>query len=412
MFFGKKTRTHQKNNRLIIVDDNTHHDYSLLIGDTEMFVFNSDLECVWNTQKPEKTKKKKDISSMFPRDLFDFYEQLLKKGYVESVSIHVILNDHHLLISCVPITDHAQKNIGVVMNQIPYSNVQKMSIRSSQGSFEMSRFYCIIDATSSVFAIENFHWDCFMRDFMQCATENNMDHYKDIWNMNNVLHQTVDSLIFENDHKMRMLFDKLKLHIIEGSGSSFKFLMYLDSCCKERLCIVSLSKLVDSNTYIHVSIHGFKERYLTHKPSFLMYPAFNSYEKGKSCYHVCGICKRIRCKIEERELPMYRKNITQNKTNSQPMFDTKLNLPVFGKRGKSKQQSENILINKAKNDMEKSYNVWMTAEEWYMHKSTRAADFMNCSRKQVVCDVCLEEIETYFIYTGVSGDTNRLSIEK
>ncbi len=407
-----QTKTFMKpNGNALQIDTRlTNYDYDVSIENIDTFMFNTDLQCSYvssfvRSHRGSRQSRSSDAHSaltltvLFPADLVEFFRSFLKSALKKPQTIHVVINDHHILYSSHTYTSHMDDIIGIIMHEIPFTNVQQL-VPNRRADVMLIQVHYIVSADGEIFAMETVNWNKLLVNFIENNTHLIEDKqvYQQNLNSDAILHKNIFDIIHSS--KIQNVYRTLFNHVMTNNAAPLRFCWYCNTNTTIMKTLTTVSKLLDSKPFAMITSEVTEKCAQTdEQPAFeyLSYPHFFPYvpkpPEESNALTVCYFCQRILCadlsKVEEDQA---RRN-TINSAIVRPLFDDQLNVPVVGQRGRNGHQSLRIIDNATKS----VNHCWMTNKEWCTNKN-------RCNMKipyviHDICELCVDEwMSIYDIY--------------
>jgi hypothetical protein len=385
----------QKNNILQIDHRLKTYDYDFKMDGLSYYIFDIEFNCIYATDLDLPVKR--SYTNLFPEDIHDFFDTLFRNTLVKSQMVHVQLNGTHLLYNTNPFIDHMNNIIGIMLYEIPFTQVQSLQIEKNYEFLHLQIHY-IVNFNGDIFAMEKINWDKFLRSHALDLEEKDRDDFIEKWKSDNILHKNVFDYMEGN--RIKYIYKRLYKHMVNVESSPIRFCMFCTSPNFERKLLTTLSRFVDSQVYILTTYERFEEIESAQICEYLAFPHISSASNKDinkiNVYELCSFCKRIEVPTSEKEIDPFAKHVVYYNRNIPPVYENEINLPFFGKRGSMGQQSFKILTTNKNKKGNKIFSVWMTMEEWKNSEDRILAIKSKIYIKYTVCDLCLDEWEHFF----------------
>lgn len=382
----------KKGNTLQIDQRIKTYDYEFQMDYITSYVFDRDLHCIFCSYTSKK--KTPTLKDVFPADLVDFMEMLVRNSFVKAQMIHVKLNENHVLFSTNQLIDHTNRIMGIIVYEIPFSNVQTISVLSNT-DFKNNQTKIVLDKDGVIFAIEKYNWDKFVLQTCKKIPESFKSMWINRFKADNILHKPYVDLMDSEDERGIML--ELIQCLMYREMFPIRFCKFVTIHAHELKIMVTLSRFVNGNTHILMTQDVLEDNEMEKKHPDLFQSIFpelvsNAVISQSARMAMCVYCNRIKQKVDASYMETLKKNVAYYHSNIPPIYDDELEVPNFGRRGKSGQQSYKMLT-----QQNETYNVWMNYEE-YSHYNMDKRFFMPESNlfKFVVCDLCKDEWNNFF----------------
>jgi hypothetical protein len=401
-----------KNNILQIDHRLKTYDYEFKMDAISFYIFDIEFNCIYATDFD--LPKKKPFSSIFPEDVSDFFDTLLKNTLVKSQMVHVQLNDSHILFNTNPFIDHLNNTIGVMLYEIPFTQVQTLQTEKIYEFLHLQIHY-ILSIDGDIFAMEKLNWDKFLKTHLLDLPEEKRDDFFEQWKSDNVLHKNVFN--FMDGERIKYIYKRLYKHMVVVESSPIRFCMFCTSQNYDRKVLTTLSRFVDSKVYVLTTYERFEESELSQTCDYLTYPHVctaknnNKNIEDINVYTICSFCKRLEVPISEREIDSFAKHVIYYNRNIPPIYENEINLPFFGKRGNMGQQSFKILTSNRTSKGSKMFSVWMSMVEWKKSEDGVSVIKEKVYIKYGVCDLCIDEWEHFFDNFNITELTDEEKLE-
>lgn len=379
-----------KDNSLVIDKRINTYDYEFQMNRANIYVFDLNYDCTYANDVVMNTKM--IIQKLFPEDLFDFIQSLVSNTVLtKSQIIHVKINDIHVLFRSSQCMDHMNNVIGCIIYELPFSNVQNVKFPEINYA-ALQRSY-ILDTDYNVFAIEEIHWDLWLKEFTNEYPKNIQQNYLEKKNTKYLLgkqHLEILDSVEEFNY-----YCKLLKHIATHD-ETIKFCIYSDTQQKELRILISISKFIGledkclfllNNDIIDENDHEIKKQYIN---------VVENFKDNGRCFYNCVYCNRIQQIVDEATIKKTFKNhVIYYHQTVPPLYHSEFDVPCFGKRGKSGQQTYKILIANAG-----IYKVWMDLDQWKEHNSDKVR-IDEIFIYKTVCDLCNDEWSNFFLSLNI-----------
>jgi hypothetical protein len=369
-------------------------DYSLNLERMTCYVFDNEMRCTYTTRA--QMKQPTPLAAIFPRELYEFLKTLLQNTFTKTQMVHVKLNDAHVLYSTCQLLDHKNTIIGLILYEVPFTNVQSLENMIDKDMKGIETKY-LLDSTGVIFAIEKLNWDkAVLKKSLRFPAL-----FKNRWierfKSDNILHKSFRLLM--DAEKERTHHSLLLKHVVENMCHPVRFCRFQDTNDTEMLVMTTFSRFVNSAIYVLVSNEIIEERVLSANNAKWLNAVMDSGRSverddamSPSC-DVCVYCKRMRQAVDEHQLKNYKNNVVYYHEHLPPLYDEELDVPIFGKRGKSGQQSFRILEKRTNNN----FCVWLDFRQWQLFNRVSNIDVaIRQTYNHTVCCLCCSEWD-YFL---------------
>ena len=379
-----------KNNILQIDQRIKTYDYEFKMNAICLYVFDMELNCTHSSDLDVTFKK--PLSYIFPEDVCYFFETLLKNTLTKPQMVHVNLNGTHLLYSTNTILDHTNNHIGIMLYQMPFTQVQTLQTMQKY-DFLRKQINYIVELNGNIFAMEKLNWDLFIKNCSISMHENDRNEFYDRWKSDNIIHTNLFDMI-ENENT-RLIYKRLFKHMITNETSPIRFCMYCNTELLERKLLITLSRFTDSTVYVLITSEIVEETENNQSSAYLHFEHVTKAKlSNKYVCDVCTFCKRIHVPVTEKELEIFKKHIIYYNNNLPPIYDNDINIPFMGKRGNCGQQSFKLLVKDEKSNT--NAKVWMNNDEWKASTYIKETSNSTIYIKHGICDLCLDEWSNFF----------------
>jgi hypothetical protein len=378
------------------------YEYDMNTNEMNIYVFDKRMTCF--VQSTSNHVQKLHLEQLFPTDLVEFFRTLLENSWKHSQMIHVVLNNKHILYSSLELKGENNEPIGIMLHEIPFSQVQSFASNSSLTGLQVSY---VIDKDGVIFAMEKISWDVALRDIISSvANQNEINMLWSKYNSDAVLHQNIYEYI--ECAEVRTIIDCLINYVMNVECMPLRFCWYFDSDVTERKMLMSLSRFIDQSSYLLVSSTIIREFRSDYPHEYLSFP--NESEKPSEEYeyetesvrtetesevlNVCSFCKRLQVHVFGTEIEKYKNDFTYYNLYVAPLYDSEKNIPAFGKLGKQGYQSFKALANPVNG----AFEIWSSPKLW---KSTFKQLYSSKKLyiRYTMCTLCKDEW-CYFFYTN------------
>jgi hypothetical protein len=154
----------KKANELLIDKRIASYHYNYDMASMCTYMFNRDLTCSYISSL-KNFKGVKTISQVFPKDTQSFMYNLLEMTLMKSQMYHVSLNKRHVLFSTHAFYDHNNIIIGIIMHEIPFTNVQNLCDVQDKTEFS-SPVHFVIAENGHIHAMETVKWEVLVDSFL------------------------------------------------------------------------------------------------------------------------------------------------------------------------------------------------------------------------------------------------------
>ena len=376
MSIAKFRKFYKPNNNILTVDGRIES-YEFEVDTKQMctYTFDNDNHCIFISIMGKLTEKK-NVEDIFPEDLNDFIFDLIRITKIEiNKKIHVVLNEHHILYSCSILQNLTSKHIGVIICELPFTNVQSMTKNILQPA-NLHIAY-IVDSKGDLFGLEK--------------------NSKEVPFLNSIENKRIDESIKSNIYDLiqseilKTIFRKLFEHLDMITSEDIMFGIFSENESFEQKNQITISKvkILDKNDVnsssiflINSEIKSQKKLDYTHNASLK-----TDFIPGYETYKVCTFCKKINTPMTIT--PVAERNIVPYEDIIAPIFDNVNNIPLFGRR------SRNDKISKKDVDAD---NIWTNMREWNSHVLSNKHT-QNMYVVYDACSLCKDEIRCYFLQT-------------
>lgn len=352
-------------NKLYIDQRISSYDFELQKDKLEVYIFNIEhMTCFYMSNM--KMRQPCLMQEIFPEDLLGFFETLLKNSLQKPQTVHVKLNDKHVLFTTQNINDPRNKIIGIIIYEIPFSNVQSLRTQRHD-EFQKHIVNIIMDKNGVLFAMEKHSWDTFVS---RMAIKDSQ-RYKS----NMMLHTSLVNHI--PCEFLRNVLLALFNHILENDDiPPMRFSWYCDDELIQRKMTSTFSKVVNQEPYVLLNTEVIGEE------TFEIPVDYLAYEYKKNGFPVCLFCKRIKLYITDDEYGQFKHLILNYNKSLPPLYDEETCLPFFGKRSKNNIQSY-------KSFSSKPMYVWAGDNMWQSRQKLYS-NHPKCIF-YTMCEICHDE---------------------
>jgi hypothetical protein len=371
-----------KNNSLQIDKRLKTYDYEFQLDRMSFYVFNNDLKCMSGTDL-KIVKGRNLVKHIFPTDLCDFMEMLIKNTLIKTQMIHVQLNNSHVLYTTQQCLDHLNNIVSVILYEIPFSNVQSMTNAILNG-IEEYIVHFMIQEDGTIFSVEHYSWNKYFRRLASKFPEDERDEYVKNHSIENVLHKNL-SILLDTEEEIA-IYNKLIKHVGIHTNIPLRFVRYFDSYNDERKVLITISTFLNHATYFlfrkeileEVEVEVAKTR------SGFQFALENEPYNTE----LCVFCKRLTHVIDSKDIKNYSKHVMYYHKNIPPLYDEEYDVPCFGKRGRCGQQSYKVLSERTEDTETK---VWLPLYDWNNRNNLDETIV-----KKTICVLCSDEWDNFF----------------
>ena len=361
------------------------YNYEYSISAMRTYMFDNALACTFISTV--NLKKKMSLKQLFPEDLVNFFESLLRNAFTKQQMVHAKINGHHMLFSANTYQDHVGTTIGVIMHEIPFTRVQKLP---GLKPTEMSMVHFKTSVEGGVFGVgpvfSKHPYPISLRTIHSCK------------NIGNVTTHPQNLFDIIESKKIANIYRKLTHHVADKDVPPIRYCWYHGNLSSELKMMMTLSKFSNTKTYVLISVETLQDVDVDeYMYDFANFPRHYEHP-DKVPWSVCAFCNRIYCKLFDHEDEQYfLNNVLYYNETLPPVIDKTVQIPLFGRNGMTGKQSYKLI------DSSKTIkHAWLNASEWNRYKLKHFVDPITASVKYDLCELCEDEWENYFQITGIA----------
>ena len=232
----RKDGYYKEEDNILEIDKRLHtYEYEFKLNKISYYIFDKELNCIYISDFD--LKKKKPLKDIFPTDLINFFQSMLTNTLIRNQILHVNLNNNHILFTTNNFMDHLDKIIGVMLYEIPFSQVQLLPLLHTIDYFHIP-INCIVDITGNIVAMEQTNWERFLDEYINIA--NLPNDYMNSWRSDKIIHSNIFSSF--TDKETRIIYYRIFKYLINTESPPFRFCVNYICESIERKLLISLSR--------------------------------------------------------------------------------------------------------------------------------------------------------------------------
>ena len=388
-----------KENSLYIDKRLKTYDYEIKTTNAHVYLFALDHTCMYSSRF--EMKKPKHLEVVFPADLTGFIKTLIDSTKSKShIQIHVKLNDVHVLFSACQCLDNRNEVVGIMIHEVPFSNVQNMNISDAEVFNLQGKL--MLDERLNIVAVESYGWKKWVTELLTYTHESERDTVMEKYDIDNLIGRPygilLESPIEYNFHSVMLAHvasdpshTPLRYCVFKNTKRSELTIMYTISCFRTEkdTCLLITNEVIESNDI--------------ESDRILMKSCDNI--DNDQCFYKCTYCDRICSIVSEAEVKNIKQDIMYYHLTIPPLFHYEMDVPCFGKRGRSGQHSCKMLIT---ND-DGTFSLWLPFEKWKKNADdkVRIESVRFC---KTMCVLCRDEWNNFFNMMEISSGTVTSSV--
>lgn len=138
---GSENKDVKKNIFKLVIAKSDNFNYELNLDNSRITQYDTQLKFIYNVPEllktsilppiyVKKTQMGKTISEVIHNDISTFYKNFVKSviDHKNSLKLHIILNDIHILVIGTPIFDNIDNTIFCLLYEIPYKETENFNV--------------------------------------------------------------------------------------------------------------------------------------------------------------------------------------------------------------------------------------------------------------------------------------------
>jgi hypothetical protein len=350
-------------NKIDIIPSNHSYNYGNKIDNMICYIFDKELFCKC-ISTPKLLTKITHISEMWPKDVFPIFISLLETTFDQPQTLHIIINGIHVLFTTHLLMSLKEKVQGVIMNEIPYSQVELFKQPTPVFHFFQN---ILIDRHGVIHGMERNNWDNMIKQM----------HFTDKWKSENLLNQNVLKHFPEDVNEFYIqLFNSIQ----QG-----------DSAVQFMICSVNDNTLISYFNSVGVFDNGSEKKLLVTQEVIdeevmtVEIPEKTIIYNLHNVMDQCIVCKRVRLQLSDYYKDYYARNIGKDIHSIEPLLHPSQKLPWLGRRGILGYQHEEC------QRIIKTDGVHDCIQVWELPQKYNIINHIVKKFKPSVCKICCEE---------------------